>query len=111
MLLSAREIINSRVRLVMAIMYAGFGVGVLALVVPQALGSPPLVALAIAGLAVASLTMIGAYLLGIRCPRCQARLTDLLWGRPGLRIDPRIRFCPYCGVELDDEYDSAEHSR
>ena len=52
---------------------------------------------------VAWLTMMGAFVVGFRCPSCRGRLTPLLMQRGGLRMDPRIRFCPYCGQPFDSE--------
>jgi hypothetical protein len=42
---------------------------------------------------------------GIRCPKCKGGLGYALnwpWA-PGFSVSERIKFCPFCGVDLDSE--------
>ena len=105
--MTARARINRRVVVVKAMIYAGFAMCVLGLLSWQALDRIELCVLGIAGFAVAWLTMMSTWVIGIiRCPHCRGRLTNLAMHDPGLRIDPSVHFCPYCGLWLDEEYDS-----
>ena len=51
----------------------------------------------------------GAVLYGMyaRCPKCRAILGYCVTGRiqfKGSRLFPRPKFCPYCGVGLDEPF-------
>lgn len=52
-------------------------------------------------------------LFGLRCPRCGGILGYAFSWPPGtlLRISPRIRFCQYCGVDLDAELGAGDAGR
>src|SRR2546427_10882616 len=56
--------------------------------------------LAIFGFVIAGLG--GVYLARVRCPQCKERIGSML-GRAGgqLSLPRNLRFCPFCGVELD----------
>jgi len=62
----------------------------------------------------AAVVVSTAYLMfGIRCPRCRDRITPVVvHGTNPFRVSPRLRFCPFCGVNLDaeSEADSAASS-
>ena len=60
------------------------------------------------GFGVAWLSVMHAHIFSFRCPACRARLAPLLMTKVGIRIDPRIRCCPYCAVSLDEETSSAD---
>ncbi len=49
-----------------------------------------------------------------RCPRCGGPWRGLAMqnSRSMLRLDPRIRFCPFCGVDIDakDSFEPAPES-
>lgn len=44
-------------------------------------------------------------LFGIRCPQCRGRLWYAVAHAPNsiFRLSETIRFCPFCGVDLDSE--------
>ena len=42
----------------------------------------------------------------LRCPWCRGNLGRLLMNAGWWRVAPKVRFCPYCGAELDDETDA-----
>jgi len=58
-----------------------------------------------AGLAAFGIAMMSIlYLLfGIRCPRCQNRVGQLITqvGGSPFSVSRKLRFCPFCGVDLD----------
>jgi hypothetical protein len=40
---------------------------------------------------------------GIRCPRCRYRLTPITsYGNP-FSISKKIKYCPFCGIDIDTE--------
>ena len=62
----------------------------------------PLVALP--GLLLFVLLLLYAWLIALRCPHCGASLYGLLTNGGNLfRTALQIRYCPYCGFDLDTE--------
>ena len=55
-----------------------------------------------AGFAIFAVSMV--YLFWrIRCPRCRHLLTPIMsYGSP-LAISKEIKFCPFCGIDIDTE--------
>jgi hypothetical protein len=51
-----------------------------------------------------------AYTVAFPCPHCGVRWGSLAlwsgWSGLSVSIDKRIRFCPFCGVDIDSEEDS-----
>ena len=47
-------------------------------------------------------------LFGIRCPKCKGVLGYVVSWPPGkwLDISEKIKFCPFCGIELDSEIEN-----
>lgn len=102
--MTARDLINRRFRTVMLVVYFGAALFIGAIVADKALGMPQWVWVpGLIGFAFAWLTMAGAYVVGFRCPSCRKRLTPLLIHGTGLGLDSRVRYCPYCGEDLDAE--------
>jgi hypothetical protein len=102
--MTARALIDRRFRMVMLLIYMGLALFIGAMVAHEALGMPVWVWVpGIIGFGVAWLTIMGAWVVGFRCPSCRGRLTPLLMQRGGLRMDRRIRFCPYCARPFDAE--------
>jgi hypothetical protein len=63
-------------------------------------GLPPLVLFAFAGLMGCVLFM----LFGLRCPNCKNNLGyTIQWPATFWRISDKLKFCPFCGVELDKD--------
>jgi hypothetical protein len=99
--MTARARINRQMRIIGCIYVTGFAVFVLGMFIAQPPGAKQLPVILLIGYVVAWLTSI--YLIGIRCPMCRGRLTQLAMHRGFLGIPPRMRFCPYCGASLDDD--------
>ncbi len=76
---------------------------VASILIAQVWGLANAMLLCLPAFAVAFVGMVYAQLLGIRCPWCRGNLAPLGMQRGGLRCDPRVRFCPYCGRDLDGE--------
>jgi hypothetical protein len=85
----------------------------LALLMTKGLGLPEwLLVFGVLGFAVAWISIFYAHYGALRCPSCRSNLAGLVLRRPGLRIDPRLRVCPYCELQLDgpaSHADSTEH--
>jgi hypothetical protein len=45
----------------------------------------------------------------MRCPRCKGNLGHFLYYGPPFSVSKKVRFCPFCGVDIDIELD--EHNR
>lgn len=59
------------------------------------------------GFPAAFLATFYAHSLGIRCPWCRGNLAPLALQRGWLSLDPRVRCCPYCTRNLDEEVEPA----
>ncbi len=114
--MTVRDVLNRQKRLVMAVMYFGAGLFALSFAAWQGFGLPGDVMICgVVGFAIAWLTMAGAYVFGIRCPCCRNRLTHLVLADQGFhlnpfRLNPRIRFCPFCGADMDTECGNSDPS-
>jgi hypothetical protein len=107
--MTARGVINQRFGAVMRVAYVGGGLFLVALVAHKGFGFSAWVWVpGVCGFAVAWLTIAGTWMIGIRCPNCDGRLTSLLMHSGGLRLDPAIRFCPYCKLDFDSETSKRE---
>lgn len=84
-------------------MLAGVGLMVAGLVAAQVFGVRPLGAAAGVGVVVLFAAGVGAQVLGFRCPSCRGKLGTVLMHSGWWRMDPKVRFCPYCGAAFDDE--------
>ena len=50
---------------------------------------------------------------GIRCSVCRGRISQLVYLPGGgiFRLSRRVKFCPFCGVDLDREVGASEEER
>ncbi|OGV63210.1 MAG: hypothetical protein A2283_21270 [Lentisphaerae bacterium RIFOXYA12_FULL_48_11] len=63
-------------------------------------GMPPLMLLAFAGF----MGCVFFMLFGLRCPNCKNNLGYAIqWPTSFWGISDKLKFCPFCGVELDKE--------
>lgn len=84
----------------MIVGYSGFAFFVLGMIFGYKSTTLPL--FPFIGFAVFSLSMFYVFW-GIRCPRCRRRLTPIMsYGSP-LSISKKIKYCPFCGVDIDSE--------
>jgi len=95
-----RARINRQTRTALGITLVGMAIFLLGMLGKGA--GPVMITIGLCGFVLAWLTMAGTYLIGIRCPRCGGRLTYLAMSRGIFGLHPRLRFCPYCGISLDD---------
>jgi hypothetical protein len=101
-----RDAMSRRLRLALVPVWIGCFFFICAIGVSTNAGNPVACAwLSIVGTLLVGLPIAGLYVFGLRCPYCRGRLTNLLLQRSVLRIDPRVRFCPYCGESLDVEHE------
>jgi hypothetical protein len=106
--MTIRDYIKRRVRWAMAIGLCSWLV--LAVLGPLGFHGSQLPAFAIIGVIV----FIGAILSVqfIRCPRCSAPLGQTIAIPMALRLGGRqVKFCPYCGVNLDEPMESRANGK
>jgi hypothetical protein len=101
--MTTRARLNRRMRWIGGTIYAGFGLSLAGFLIGIVQGGQPVAAIALPGFVVAFVVMVIAHFGALACPRCRGNLAVLVMQRGGLRVDPRVCFCPYCGVGLDAE--------
>jgi hypothetical protein len=103
--MNTRERLDRRMRWLGVAMYAGFGLFFVGSVIGIVFGPQPGLAasLVLPGFAVAFVASMGIQYLAMRCLRCGGNFGPLVMQWGGLRIDRRLRFCPYCSVSIDEE--------
>ncbi len=105
--MTARERLNHRLRWLAGVMTLGVVLVVAGVVAVVEIGGPTAAAIVVPGI----LTLMGVALTGqsfaLRCPWCRGNLGVLLMRSGGFRVSPTVRYCPYCGVHLDDDRDRA----
>ncbi len=104
--MTGREKLNRRKRWLIGIPVAGIAVFIGGMLVGRQLLVPGLapqvvMVVSLSGFGVAFLTVMYAHLFGLRCPWCRGNMAPLMLQRS--IFDRRVRFCPYCGRELDEE--------
>ncbi|MGC1276113.1 MAG: hypothetical protein WBC44_20610 [Planctomycetaceae bacterium] len=60
-----------------------------------------LLALGLIGFSAAFVTMVGAYVVGFRCPNCNRSITEIFLKSPVKPFGGPVRFCPYCGEDFN----------
>jgi hypothetical protein len=60
-------------------------------------------AIELPGFAVLLVATMAGYYGYLRCPRCRGNLGILFMQPEWPALQPRVRFCPYCGSNLDEE--------
>jgi|SRR5437016_1552392 len=102
--MTIREVLNRRKRIAAVIMYTGLAlfvaVGILSMRNEKLATLIPL----------AMVPFMGAllYILyGMRCPRCRGWIASIIaYGGSPFSVSRKLRFCPFCGVSLDDQCDA-----
>jgi hypothetical protein len=72
------------------------------------MGGPPVLALVIPGFAIFMLAGVWMQLFALRCPVCSGNCGPLVMQQSWLKVNVGLKYCPYCGVGLDDELDSTD---
>jgi hypothetical protein len=98
-----REGLNRPMRWAVAGLYGGLGLFLAGILAGAAIGDLPILAVSLPGFAVAFVVGVMIQFVWFRCQRCSGNLAPLIMQRPRWSVDPRLRFCPYCGCELDEE--------
>ena len=105
--MTARERINRRKRWVLFPLLLGIGVLIAAVAVGSKPGRGDFVFLAVPAFALMSLVLLLAQFFWLRCPWCRGNLAPLAFQRLG-GLPKGVKFCPYCGHELDDQLPDEE---
>lgn len=101
--MTGRELLSRRKRWLSAALLGAAALLVLGLVLLQGVGEDVALFVVIAAFgALLALALVGQGL-AFRCPWCRANLGTLVMHRGFLRVDPKVRFCPFCGAALDGD--------
>jgi hypothetical protein len=85
----------------MIVGYSGLGFFVLGMIFSDISTTLPI--LPFVGFAIFLLSILYVFW-GIRCPRCRNHLTPITsYGSP-FSIPKKIKYCPFCGVDIDTEF-------
>lgn len=104
--MTGREQLNRRKRWLGGGVLAGIVLLIAGIAVMPALGGAAGAAAAVPGLVALMAAALAGQSFALRCPWCRANLGRLLMHSGFLRIDPKLRYCPYCGADFDDEPDA-----
>jgi len=99
--MTIRALINKKKRMISIIIYSGFAIFLIGIVLGIRSNTFPIIAMVGFGVAFIAL---GYAFFGIRCPKCKGQwgYIAMYSGNP-FAISKKIKFCPYCGVNLDSE--------
>ncbi len=106
--MTSREFFNRRKTLVFGAMYAVIGVFFVGILVTLALGQPIALFVTLPAFVIACLVGMVAQLFAFRCQECRGNMSSTLMYGGEFRIDPRLHFCPYCGLALDEELPASD---
>jgi hypothetical protein len=98
-------LMESKKRRIMVVALLGFAIGVAGVISAQLrlLNVEPRFAV-LPGGAVFTLALVYANLFAFRCPRCRGHWQDLAMGRRSFfSLDRSLRYCPFCGADVDAE--------
>jgi len=104
--MTGREQLNRRKRWLGGAVLAGVVLLVTGLAVVPALGGAAAAAAVVPGLLGLMAAALAGQWFALRCPWCRTNLGKFLMQAGFLRIDPRVRYCPYCGADFDDDPDA-----
>jgi len=106
--MTAREVLDRRKRWVMGVIYGGLALFLFGFFGQRAMGLavPALMIVGLAGFAVAWLVGMIAQFVGFRCPCCRGNLAPFAMWQGGVTTSRKMRFCPFCGIELDSELEA-----
>lgn len=102
--MTARTQLDRRLRWIAGATYVGAGLFLVGILIGVVFGRDPVLVISLPGFAVAFVASMSAHFGGLRCPRCRGNLGPLVMQFPGLSVDRRVCFCPYCGGGLDEEF-------
>ncbi|HYH65526.1 MAG TPA: hypothetical protein VD866_12590 [Urbifossiella sp.] len=111
--MTGREQLNRRKRWA-----AGGALAGVALIVAGVVGLPLMAGAGVAGPAMAAAVVPGVLVFVVvvvlgqqylfRCPWCRGNMGPLMTNSGWWRMNPKVRFCPYCGTDLDDPVGAAD---
>jgi endogenous inhibitor of DNA gyrase (YacG/DUF329 family) len=103
--MTIRFVINKKRRTLSILIYIGFALFFAGTLSAEYLNLKGLLIAGLIGFAIAGIGIIYA-LFGISCPKCgnSWRYLATSSGNP-FSISKKIRFCPYCGTDVDSDLD------
>lgn len=107
--MTIRTLFERKKRRLMGVAYISIAFGMVGVTLQQNFLSivPPYAALP--AFAVFALTLLYANLFAFWCPQCQKNWGTLAMQTPLFRLDRDIRYCPYCGADIDAELPIEQH--
>jgi hypothetical protein len=104
--MTIRILIEGKKRQIMVVALLGFAIAAAGVILAQldVLNVEPRFAV-LPGGAAFTLALLYANLFAFRCPRCGGRWEALAMqgGRSFLALDRSLRYCPFCGADIDAE--------
>ena len=99
--MTIRALLNKKKRMISIITYSGLAIFLIGIVFGIQSNIFPIIGMVGFGLAFIAL---GYGFFGIRCPKCKGQWEYIAMGSGNpFAISKKIKFCPYCGVNLDLE--------
>ncbi len=102
--MTIRQILNRTKRRVVTLWFVCFGLFILGPIVFSDVVF--MVILGLVGFGIAFVTMFYSYMFGLPCPKCRTSWGLFAYHHGGFSISQRIRFCPFCGTNIDDDLQS-----
>jgi len=100
--MTIRSLTNARKRKVFLVIYSCLSVCIIGILLRHI--HPTLIIFAVLGFAGLFITLIYTYYKGIRCPKCENAWGFLAIQTGGpFSLSKELRFCPFCGVNLDSD--------
>jgi hypothetical protein len=104
--MTGREHLNRRKRWLALAVLAGIVLALIGAAHAAAGGGVITAVPVVAGVVLLFVGAVAGQFVAMRCPWCRGNLGHLLMHAGWWKIDRRVRCCPYCGAELDDETDA-----
>jgi hypothetical protein len=102
-----RDRLNRRMRMAGRLMYVGSLLFMAGILGGAALVGQPLLVISLSGFVVAFISAWVLQAVLLRCSRCRGNLGPLCMSSGWLAVNDRVRFCPFCGVSIDEVEPSA----
>jgi hypothetical protein len=109
--MTGREHLNRRKRWLTGAVVTGLGliaagIGLVPALAGEGVGGPAIAAVVVPGVVLLLVAVVAGQQYLFRCPWCRENLGPLVMHGGWWRVNRKLRFCPYCGAELDADADA-----